>query len=376
MIARYYKELGKKVLIIYPPVIEEHWKKTLEKVGLKRSDVEWLSRGMLQKSDFDYEKYQGVDLIIVDEAHHFRVSKPKSNRRENLENIGKINPNSHILLITATPINISLLDFTELLKLFVKGNYKERFETEGILAKIHEIERNVKAKEITDEVIEKLNELIRKFTIRIEWPDIIKYFPEVPAGHRVDPGGRFVEQEDLGGVYQGANKTKLLLHPSGQLPGQSLLELLHPEGLQEGTDPFIANLFGNLENVGIKADILVDRQILVKAEPLGHVAQVLFGQVRVGSYVDSIDDRRSPRRGHDACQKAQNGGFSGPVRPDQSKNLPLEDGKGEILDSKHPGKVLEEVPGFDHDPGRGIHGGATLIAASAGSPGTSSWVGL
>jgi len=178
MIARYYKELGKKVLIIYPPVIEEHWKKTLEKVGLKRSDVEWLSRGMLQKSDFDYEKYKGVDLIIVDEAHHFRISKPKSNRRENLENIIKINPNSHILLITATPINISLLDFTELLKLFVKGNYKERFETEGILTKIHEIERDVKAKEITENVIEKLNELIRKFTIRIEWPDIIKYFPE------------------------------------------------------------------------------------------------------------------------------------------------------------------------------------------------------
>jgi ERCC4-related helicase len=178
MIARYYKELGEKVLIIYPPVIEGHWKKTLEKVGLKRSDVEWLSRGMLQKSDFDYEKYQGIDLIIVDEAHHFRISKPKSNRRENLENICKINPNSHILLITATPINISLLDFTELLKLFVKGNYKERFETEGILAKIHEIERNVKAKEITENVIEKLNELIRKFTIRIEWPDIIKYFPE------------------------------------------------------------------------------------------------------------------------------------------------------------------------------------------------------
>ncbi|MEM5832216.1 MAG: helicase-related protein [Candidatus Aenigmatarchaeota archaeon] len=178
MIARYYKELGKKVLIVYPPVIEEHWKKTLEKVGLERSDVEWLSRGMLQKSDFDYEKYQGVDLIIVDEAHHFRISKPKSNRRENLENIIKINPNSHILLITATPINISLLDFTELLKLFIKGNYKERFETEGILTKIHEIERSVKANEITENVIEKLNELIVKFTIRIEWPDIIKYFPD------------------------------------------------------------------------------------------------------------------------------------------------------------------------------------------------------
>lgn len=178
MIARYYKELGKEILIIYPPVIEQHWKKTLEKVGLKESDVKWLSRGMLQKSDFNYEKYQGIDLIIVDEAHHFRISKPKSNRRENLENIIKINPNSHVLLITATPINTSLLDFIELLKLFVKGSYKERFETEGILLKMREIERKVKEKSITKEVIEKLNQLIKTFSVRIEWPDLPLYFKE------------------------------------------------------------------------------------------------------------------------------------------------------------------------------------------------------
>jgi len=178
IIARYYKELGKRILIVYPPVIEGHWKRTLKKVGLKENDVEWLSRGMLQKRDFDYEKYQGVDLIIVDEAHHFRISKPKSNRRENLENIIKINPRSHVLLITATPINTSLLDFIELLKLFVKGNYKERFETEGILVKMKEIERNVREKSITQVVIKKLNDLIKIFSVRIEWPDLPLYFKE------------------------------------------------------------------------------------------------------------------------------------------------------------------------------------------------------
>jgi len=178
MIARYYKELGKRILIVYPPVIEGHWKRTLKKVGLKESDVEWLSRGILQKREFDYEKYQGVDLIIVDEAHHFRISKPKSNRRENLENIIKINPNSHVLLITATPINTSLLDFIELVKLFIKGNYKERFEAEGILYKMREIERNVKEKIITQEIIEKLNRLIKTFSVRIEWPDLPLYFRE------------------------------------------------------------------------------------------------------------------------------------------------------------------------------------------------------
>ncbi|HIQ32118.1 MAG TPA: NgoFVII family restriction endonuclease [Methanothermococcus okinawensis] len=178
MVAKYYRELGKRVLIIHPPVLREHWKRTLEKVGLKEGDVELLSRGKLQKGDFDYERYAGVDLIVVDEAHHFRVSRPKSNRRGNLENIVKVNPESHVLLITATPINISLLDFIDLVKLFVKGRYKERFESEGILAKIREVERDIKKGTITQETIKKLNELIKVFSVRIEWPDLPLYFKE------------------------------------------------------------------------------------------------------------------------------------------------------------------------------------------------------
>lgn len=175
-IARYYRELGKNVLIIYPPIIEKHWKTTIKKVGLKENEIAWLSRGVLQNAGFDYEKYQGVDLIIVDEAHHFRISSPKSNRRENLENIIKLNPNSHILLITATPINTSLVDFIELLKLFLKGNFKERFETEGILTRMRSIESSIEQDTVGIEVIDRLNELIKTFAIRIEWPDILRFF--------------------------------------------------------------------------------------------------------------------------------------------------------------------------------------------------------
>ena len=178
VIAKEYVEKGKNVLIVYPPVLENHWKNTIKKVGLNVNDVKWLSRGMLHKRDFDYENYQNIDLIIVDEAHHFRISNPKSNRRKNLEDIIKLNPNSHVLLITATPINTSLLDFIELLKLFIKGGYKERFESEGILSKMREIERSLREKSIKSEVIKKLDKLITLFSVRIEWPDLPLYFKD------------------------------------------------------------------------------------------------------------------------------------------------------------------------------------------------------
>ncbi|MEM5830271.1 MAG: helicase-related protein [Candidatus Aenigmatarchaeota archaeon] len=178
-IAKYYTDLDKKVLIIYPPVLENHWRRTLKKVGVNEKNVILLSRGMLQKSEFNVEKYNNIDLIIVDEAHHFRISHPKSNRRKNLEDIIKNNQKAHILLITATPINISLLDFVNLIKLFVdRAIYKDRFESEGIINKINEIVREIKKKEINENVIKNLNELINIFTIRIDWSDVIKYFPE------------------------------------------------------------------------------------------------------------------------------------------------------------------------------------------------------
>lgn len=190
-VAKRYRDQGKKVLIIYPPVIEKHWKKTAEKIGLGKKDVKFLSRGVLHKSDFNYENYQGIDLVIVDEAHAFRISKPKSNRRENLENIAKINPSSHILLVTATPINTSILDFVELVKLFAKGPYKERFEREGLMAKMKWLERAAREGELDKKTINMLNDLVKTFSIRIDWMDIMKFFrrdmKRISGVDRVEP---------------------------------------------------------------------------------------------------------------------------------------------------------------------------------------------
>jgi len=178
MVARYYRELDKRVLIIVPPQIKENWKKTLKKVGLSLKDknIKLISMGLLQKSDFNYDQYRDFDLIIVDEAHNFR--NPSSNRRQNLDNIIKLNSTAHILLITATPINISILDFISLLKLLLSTTYKNKLESEGITHKMKRIEVDVTNGIINKEVIEELNHLIQKFSVRIDWIDVLNYFKE------------------------------------------------------------------------------------------------------------------------------------------------------------------------------------------------------
>ncbi|WP_423793457.1 helicase-related protein (plasmid) [Methanocaldococcus indicus] len=192
-IAKYYTNMGKKVLVIHPPNVEHQWMNTLKKVGLSpckgktqildkwveennQSDnyVVLLSMGLLQNKNFNVQEYDGFDLIIVDEAHNFR--NLKSNRRKNLNNLIMTNQNCHTLLITATPINISLADYISLLELFtLKEKYKERFESEGIINKIETINKLIRNDD-TVEAVKIIRELIKEFTVRLEWIDILKHF--------------------------------------------------------------------------------------------------------------------------------------------------------------------------------------------------------
>ena len=176
-IAKYYTNIGKRVLIIHPPAVKHQWIKTLAKVGLiPNNDIKLLSMGRLQMNNFNPQKFEGVDLIIIDEAHNFRNTF--SNRRKNLNELIKTNKNCHTLLVTATPINISLKDYTSLLEIFtLKEKYKERFESEGISNRIKTANKCIENNDTIEAVII-LRGLIKEFTVRLEWIDILKNFKE------------------------------------------------------------------------------------------------------------------------------------------------------------------------------------------------------
>ena len=75
--------------------------------------------GILQKRPdvFRHKKYsKDYGLIIVDEAHNYRSTD--AYRTRNLKKIIDENGNAKILFLTATPINTSLDDLLNLVKLF------------------------------------------------------------------------------------------------------------------------------------------------------------------------------------------------------------------------------------------------------------------
>ncbi len=61
--------------------------------------------------------------------------------------------------------------------------------------------------------------------------------PEVASRDRIDPEGRFVEQQDLRLMDQRAREPELLLHPAGEASGEPVLERREIREAEESLEP-------------------------------------------------------------------------------------------------------------------------------------------
>ena len=108
-----------KILIVYPPALENSWKKTIR--DFEVPGVEFITNGSLHQ----IKHPEDFDLIIVDEAHKFRSDE--SERFNQLQKICKTprkragidgNNQKKVILVTATPLNNKPDDIRNQLYLF------------------------------------------------------------------------------------------------------------------------------------------------------------------------------------------------------------------------------------------------------------------
>lgn len=130
-IAKYFLKNGQKVLIIAPAGLvksEDQWPRYLKEFRIFEK-VKLVSMGLLQKKPdvFKHGTYsKNYDLIIVDEAHNYR--NEDAYRTRNLKKIIDENGESKVLFLTATPVNTSLDDLLNLVKLFYRKGSNPFFD--------------------------------------------------------------------------------------------------------------------------------------------------------------------------------------------------------------------------------------------------------
>lgn len=111
----YYQR--KKAMVICPAQLRDMWRAELYDANIQ-ADVH--SQEELGQKDYPVERYQDVDIVLVDESHNFRNTAIK--RYKNLERILGAGSRKKLVLMTATPINNTLFDLYHQINLISRGD--------------------------------------------------------------------------------------------------------------------------------------------------------------------------------------------------------------------------------------------------------------
>lgn len=129
-VIKHYLETNRtNIQVIAPASLKQQWQDDLAKI--LNVDIEDGAYRIVSQQDINaiekiYEEYnkkwrksKKIDLFVIDEAHNLRSGS--GNRVEAVLKLLQQHPDSHILLLTATPINNSLLDIANQIQLASKG---------------------------------------------------------------------------------------------------------------------------------------------------------------------------------------------------------------------------------------------------------------
>ena len=120
---------GRKVLLIAPAQVRDTvWDGKLDEVQIRARTI---GTEALGKKDFDVSRYRKYDFIVIDESQNFRSGT--TGRRRNLMKIitMKRGKRKQVLLLSATPINNSIMDLYYQI-LIIAGGRNDHFTDIGI----------------------------------------------------------------------------------------------------------------------------------------------------------------------------------------------------------------------------------------------------
>lgn len=121
------QEEGKRALVIGPPKLKDNWEEVLSLFGV--GTARFFSHGKLEDILND-ERLMARDVVLIDESHHFR--NPDSQRYKDMELICE---GKQVILVGATPQNLSIWDIYNQIRLFTPSEAFHQFRIDPPLLK-------------------------------------------------------------------------------------------------------------------------------------------------------------------------------------------------------------------------------------------------
>ena len=147
----------KGVMLVAPrQVLDSVWKPELKDAGIPVRELVGMEEMGREAFLDDLGKYKKIKMVVIDESHNFRSKTAQ--RRKNLMKMLSVGPPKQVVLLTATPINNSLMDLYHQISIITKG--RDDFFWDAV--KIADLEKHMRnaAKKDLQEGLDKIQELL------------------------------------------------------------------------------------------------------------------------------------------------------------------------------------------------------------------------
>ena len=179
--------------------------------------------------------------------------------------------------------------------------------------------------------------------------------PELAPALRVDARRRLVEHQQLGLVDGGRREREPLLPPARERPGPRAAVGDEPGVVEHRREPGAPATPPEPEDLGGEVEVLLDREILVEREVLGHVADRGAQALGVARHAVAEHLRRAGGRLEEPHQHAHERRLARAVRPEAAEDLAPPHGEVDAVDGDARAEAAREPAGQDRD--RGCVGG-------------------
>ena len=154
---------GRRIMLVAPAqVIRSVWAEKLKEAGIVARQTATMEEMGREGFVDDRRKYKDIDLVVVDESQNFRSKNAR--RRQNLMRVLSVGAPKQVLLLTATPINNSLMDLHYQLSIITKEKDDYFWEATGI-ADLYKHMRDAANKDL-DRGLGKIQQLLDAVMVR------------------------------------------------------------------------------------------------------------------------------------------------------------------------------------------------------------------
>ena len=193
--------------------------------------------------------------------------------------------------------------------------------------------------------------------------ELVNLVPELAPGLRIDPGGRLIEQQDLGVVQHSSRQREALFPAARKLARELTGAARQPQPLERGIDPRVALIQPIDPRDELK--VFADCQIAEQPELLCHIADLALDPAALGSQIKPQHFALTRIGNDQPADHPERGGLARAIGTKEAAYPALVHRQVEFIDHGAAGKALGQA--LDSDDRHFIHCGTTSIGKPGGS---------